>query len=76
MPRPADWPAPVYDVPLAQAMHDIGAGRRKWPSNPEKKRHHFVSRFILDSYATSDGTATRQLAQLDKMTGRMLQVRP
>jgi hypothetical protein len=76
MARPADWPAAVYDVPLAQAMHDIGAGRRKWPSNPEKKRHHFVPRFILDSYATSDGGATRRLVQLDKTTGGALKVRP
>src|SRR6202035_2951904 len=76
MARPADWPAPVYDVPLAQAMHDIGAGRRKWPSNPEKKRHHFVPRFILDSYATSDGGATRRLVQLDKTTGGAFKVRP
>jgi Protein of unknown function (DUF4238) len=76
MARPADWPAPVYDVPLAQAMHDIGAGRRQWPSNPEKTRHHFVPRFILDSYATSEGATTRRLAQLDKTTGRALKVLP
>jgi hypothetical protein len=74
MARPADWPAAVYDVPLAQAMHDIGAGRRQWPSNPEKKRHHFVPRFILDAYATSEGATTRRLVQLDKTTGRALKV--
>jgi hypothetical protein len=75
MARPADWPAPVYDVPLAQAMHDIGAGRRKWPSNPEKVCHHFVPlrpRFL----ATSDGGATRRLVQLDKTTGGAVKVRP
>ena len=75
MTRPADWPPARYDVPLAQAMHDIGAGLRKWPSDPAKKRHHFVPRFILGNFIVGDGPSA-QLYQLDKRTGRPLKVRP
>jgi hypothetical protein len=35
-----------------------------------------VPRFVLDSYATSDGGATRRLVQLDKTTGGAVKVRP
>lgn len=77
MARPADWPAAVYDLPLAQAMRDIGAGLRSWPTDPAKKRHHFVARFILSNYATvpADGTVER-LVQLDKRSGTPVRVRP
>lgn len=76
MTRPTDWPPPIYDVPLAQALHDIGAGRRKWPSDPDKKRHHFVARFILSNFATARKSGAERLSQLDKRTGRSLRVRP
>ena len=76
MARPTDWPSPVYDVSLAQAMHDIGAGLRKWPKNPEKKRHHFVARFILANFASREMTGKERIVQLDKTTGEAVKVLP
>jgi hypothetical protein len=75
-PRPSHWPKPVYDVPLAQALRDIGAGLRPLPQGAHKKRHHFVPRFILSNFATEGGRGSPRIFQLDKTRGTPRSVRP
>jgi hypothetical protein len=74
--RPDGWPAPVYDLQLAQHLRDIGAGLRPWPQDPSKKRHHFVARFVLSRFAAPVSAGGERLTQLDKTTGRCQPVKP
>ena len=65
--RPRDWPAAVYDHPLAQRLHDIGAGRATLP-NPAGRRHHYVPQLILRGFESA--TRPKHLFHLEKRSGR------
>jgi hypothetical protein len=65
--RPADWPAPVYDHPLPQQLHDICAGRSELP-NPSGRRHHYVPQLILRGYECA--ARPKHVFHLEKRSGR------
>jgi len=69
--RPSDWPSPIYDHPLPQRLHDIGAGRIQLPPSAAR-RHHYVPQFILRGFECRD--LPKHLVHLDKRTGRPRQV--
>jgi len=57
-------------------MHDIGAGLRTWPKNMDKKRQHFVARFVLANFASGEATGKKRIVQLDKTRGEPRHVLP
>src|SRR4051794_20997100 len=65
--RPEDWPPPVYDHPLPQRLHDIGAGLADLPA-AEGRRHHYLPQFILRGFESP--TRPKHVAHLDKRSGQ------
>ncbi len=65
--RPAHWPPPVYDHPLPQRLHDIGAGRVALPVH-EGRRHHYVPQFVLRGFECA--TKPKHTVHLDKRSGQ------
>src|SRR4051794_735259 len=65
--RPEHWPAPVYDHPLPQRLHDLGAGLAPLPAS-EARRHHYVPRLVLRGFESTK--RPKHVHQLDKVTGK------
>jgi hypothetical protein len=69
--RPDDWPPAVYDHPLPQRLHDVGAGRVPPPSSTAR-RHHYVPQHILRGFESRK--KPKHVVHLAKSTGRTRQV--
>ena len=71
MSRPEDWPAAIYDDPLAQRLRDIGAGLMPPPTSTAR-RHHYVPQLLLRGFESH--TKPKHIWYLDKASGRSRQV--
>lgn len=67
MSRPSHWPPAVYDHPLPQLLHDIGAGLASLPAS-DGRRHHFVPQLVLRGFTSP--TKAKHVVHLDKATGQ------
>jgi len=69
--RPGHLPPPVYDHPLPQRLHDIGAGRVALPVH-KGRRHHYVPQLMLRGFECA--TKPKHIVHLDKRSGQTRQV--
>jgi hypothetical protein len=65
--RPSHWPPPVYDHPLPQRLHDIGAGRAQMPVQTGR-RHHYVPQWVLRGFEAP--TKPKHIMHLEQRSGR------